>query len=124
MHLVQDPQKMRDEGPRPGQVWSLREHVVVILGAGTGSLVVRCAPTHDRPRLAGPHDRVNDGIVCPDLDYPVPLAWFENEKPLRDLGKPGPAGQCRHWRLVHKILRERFGPVFDDYFTWYDATYD
>jgi len=122
MHLVQDPQKMRDEGPRPGQVWSLCEHVVVVLAVGDA--VTRCAPVHDHPRLAGPDDLIVDGLVCTAMNYPVPMAWFKSQsmEPLRDAGK-GVPGQCRHWRLVQKILRERFAKVLEDYFEWYDENY-
>ena len=121
MHLVQDLQRMKAEGPRPGQVWSLNGHVVVVMAIG--DRVARCAATHDRPRLAGPGDLVNDLVACPALDYPVPLHWFQHMEPLRDLGTPRPTGACRHWRLVHKILRENFAEVLEDYFTWYDENY-
>lgn len=124
MHLVPDPQRMRDEGPRPKQVWFLSSgHVVVIKSLGDG--VARCLAVHEHPRLAGPGDIVDDGLVaCPDLDYPIPLAWFKDMTPIQNFGRSENGGGCRHWRLVHKLVRERFATVLEDYFEWFDATHD
>jgi hypothetical protein len=123
MHLIQDPQAMRDEGPRPGQVWSLNGHIVVV--RTLEHAVARCLVVHDHPRLTGPGDLVGDLVACPGLEYPIPLAWFKVMEPLRLLGRVVETRDlCRHWRWVTKILKDHFSEVLEDYFEWYDATYD